>query len=133
MDSSLGTTTTLLHNMSWTYYANGMASEYDYALLGRDPSADYAYDAAGQLSEADYSAGYAGAGSSATPTSFSLDYNGNNASGTTLASGDNQITNDGTWTYAYDPNGNLQSKTDGSETVTYSYDFHNRLTKVAER
>jgi len=35
-----------------------------------------------------------------------------------------------TYTYSYDNNGNLTSKTDGTETYAYTYDYNNMLTEV---
>ena len=64
--------------------------------------------------------------------SFSYDANGNrNASGQTTGTG-NEIQSDGTYNYAYDPAGNLISKTSiatGAATL-YKYDYRNRLTEV---
>src|SRR5207245_1680213 len=46
----------------------------------------------------------------------------------------NQLTNDGTWTYTYDAQGNLVQKATGAnaEVVTYSYDNRNHLTQVQD-
>jgi RHS repeat-associated protein len=42
----------------------------------------------------------------------------------------NQLTNQPGVTYTYDNNGNLTSKTDGTGTTTYNWDFENRMTRV---
>jgi RHS repeat-associated protein len=46
----------------------------------------------------------------------------------------NRLTNDGTWTYTYDDEGNVTQKSKGSglETVYYSYDNLNRLTNIRD-
>lgn len=43
---------------------------------------------------------------------------------------DNRLITDGTASYLYDANGNLISKTIGSSTTTYQYDYENRLVQV---
>src|SRR5207248_5549718 len=47
----------------------------------------------------------------------------------------NELTNDGTWTYTYDSEGNLTKKTKGAtaETWTYSFDNANHLTGIQQR
>jgi RHS repeat-associated protein len=47
----------------------------------------------------------------------------------------NELTNDGTWTYTYDNEGNLTKKSKGSsaETWTYSFDNVNHLTGIQQR
>jgi RHS repeat-associated protein len=64
--------------------------------------------------------------------SFGYDANGNrNTTGYSTGTG-NRLSSDGTYSYGYDDEGNLTSKTkisDGSQTV-YKWDFHNRLTEV---
>ena len=51
-----------------------------------------------------------------------------------MIASDNQMTNDGTYTYMYDAVGNLTEKTKGTglETWYYSYDNANELTGVNE-
>ena len=64
--------------------------------------------------------------------SFSYDSNGNrDASGQTTAA-NNELASDGTYTYAYDPAGNLLTKTSiatGNATL-YRWDYRDRLTEV---
>jgi RHS repeat-associated protein len=85
----------------------------------------YTYDAAGELTNV-------GDGRLET---YTYDNNGNRTmTGYTTGTG-NRLTADGTFTYAYDANGNMSSKTrlsDG-ETWTYTWDFRNRLTNVTEK
>src|SRR5215468_2940860 len=48
---------------------------------------------------------------------------------------DNQLTNNGTYTYTYDNEGNLTKKSKGAnaETWTFTYDNRNQMTGVTER
>src|SRR3977135_3916086 len=48
---------------------------------------------------------------------------------------DNRLTNDGTWTYTFDDEGNLTKKSKGAsaETWTYGYDQRNQLTWAEDR
>jgi RHS repeat-associated protein len=66
---------------------------------------------------------------------YGYDANGNRKNtGYTTGTG-NQLTNDGTWTYTYDAEGNLQKKSKGSllETWTYGYDNLNHLVWAEDR
>jgi RHS repeat-associated protein len=70
--------------------------------------------------------------SSFASESFSYDTNGNRNSSGYSTGTDNELTSDGTYTYTYDNDGNLISKTQistGNKTL-YTYDYHNRLTEV---
>jgi RHS repeat-associated protein len=105
----------------------------------------YSFDAASQLTQYtgpegiltytyDLSSELTAAGDARTEN-YSYDLNGNrNSSGYTTAS-DNRLTADGTYTMAYDAEGNMTSKTrvsDG-ENWTYTWDDRNRLTDVVEK
>jgi hypothetical protein len=64
------------------------------------------------------------------------DSSGNNISNFTYSyDPGSQLTNDGTWTYTYDSEGNLQKKSKGSllETWTYGYDNLNHLVWAEDR
>mgnify|MGYP002777042423 CR=1 FL=1 len=110
--------------------------EYIYDGLGRRTSmttlsgkTSYDYDATGQLTSVTLEDGriiaykYDGAGNriSVTDSGATTTYNTNIL---------NQYTNVGGATYSYDKDGNLISKTQGSQTWTYSYDIENRLIGV---
>ncbi len=92
-----------------------------------DTTIDYTYDALSRLTQADYDDG-------TTIYDYAYDLAGNltNNNGTgqppvvRTFNAANQMTNDGTNTLTYDPNGNLTS--DG--TNTYTWDRANRLAKV---
>jgi RHS repeat-associated protein len=81
----------------------------------------YAYDADNQLT-------YAGG------NNYHYDANGNRATGGYAPAGpDNELMNDGTWTYTYDNRGNEIGKSDGSGDVwTYTYDNNNQMTSAEE-
>jgi len=64
--------------------------------------------------------------------SFGYDPNGNRNSSGDATGTNNELSTDGTYSYAYDDEGNLTSKTQigtGNQTL-YSWDFRNRLTEV---
>jgi RHS repeat-associated protein len=92
---------------------------------GPEGTLTYTYDLAGELT---------GVGN-ARNESYGYDLNGNrNTTGYTTATG-NRLTGDGTFTYAYDSEGNLTSKTrlSDNELWTYTWDYRNRLTQVVEK
>jgi len=64
--------------------------------------------------------------------SFSYDANGNRNSAGYSTGANNELASDGTYTYTYDNEGNLVSKTAivGGNQTLYSYDDRNRLTEV---
>ena len=109
----------------FTWDAAGRITDFDFtSLVGDDGDADYTYDDTSQLTGADYDF--------QTDESYTYDDNGNRTN-TGYATGDhNRLTADGTYTYGYDSEGNIISKTDTStsESVEYTWDHRNRLTKV---
>ncbi len=104
-----------------------------------DGTASYSYDPTGQLASATYSGGQA-------DESYTYDANGNRvtANGDTYATGaDNELLSDGTYTYAYDGEGNRTAKfidanhdgvlDAGDTTVTeYTWDNRERLVEVKD-
>jgi RHS repeat-associated protein len=61
---------------------------------------------------------------------YSYDHNGNrNMTGYVTGTG-NQMTADGTYTYSYDNEGNMLTKSGGGLLVTYTWDYRNRLINV---
>jgi RHS repeat-associated protein len=68
------------------------------------------------------------------PESYTYDPVGNRLTSQTIPSytynSSNEMTAAGSATYTYDDNGNTLTKTDGSGTTTYSWDFENRLTSA---
>ena len=71
-----------------------------------------------------------------TTESYTYDKVGNRLSSITSAvnqyNSSNELTSDATFTYGYDNNGNMTSKTDANAATTgYTWDFENRQTSVA--
>jgi YD repeat-containing protein len=144
-DNGNGTYTTYIYDVVGqlsniiNYQANNIINsrfDYTYDSLGRRTSSTtlegkttYGYDATGQLT------------SVVLPNNRTISYQydaaGNRISvidsGTTTTCDPNnlnQYTNVGGATYAYDADGNLIAKTQGSQNWTYSYDTENRLVGV---
>jgi RHS repeat-associated protein len=100
-------------------------------------STAYGYDTRDQLTGATTTP-LAGATVTFTPPveNYVFDKTGNRTNGGTSTSANethNRVQNDGTNTYLYDNEGNQISRTNNStgEVTTYSYDYRNRLIKVA--
>jgi len=91
------------------------------ALTIGSTTTNYTYDADGQLKTAD-----------GTSESYTYDAAGNRTNTGDVTYADNRLHSDGTYTYTYDPEGNLVARTriDGTETVAYAWDHRNRLTSV---
>ena len=89
----------------------------------------YSYSPDGQLTGATYPAN-----TTAPPLTLTYDANGNRnlPSGSSSAPVDNEVASDGTYTYTYDANGNVLSQTGTGITINYTWDYRNRLIKVAE-
>lgn len=90
----------------------------------RDPSYGYTND--NQLTGVSHTNG------SFTTETFGFDVNGNRNTGSYTTGAANQTNGDGTYTYAYDAEGNLTSKTTVSSgnKILYKWDTRNRLTEV---
>ena len=69
-----------------------------------------------------------------SPESYTYDPVGNRLTSQSVSNyaynSSNQLTTAGSATYTYDDNGNTLTKTDGTGTTTYNWDFENRLTSV---
>ena len=113
--------------LSWTFDTLGRAATFG----SSNGTATYGYDKTSQLT----SVTYTGTGQPANE-SYSFDPNGNQNAAGHVVSPANQVTNDGTFTYAFDNEGNRTSRTRISSsyaadhTVTYSWDYRDRLTDV---
>ncbi|MFO0804139.1 MAG: RHS repeat-associated core domain-containing protein [Gemmataceae bacterium] len=100
----------------------------------------YAYDAADRLtsetingSQRTYTYDHTDQLTADAGTPYSYDANGNRTmSGYATGTG-NRMSNDGTWTYTYDAEGNVSKKSKGaaSDTWTYGYDHRNQMTTAA--
>jgi RHS repeat-associated protein len=111
--SSAGT----LSEFTYTYDDAGRITEY----VGPEGTVDYSYDNTNQLTGA----------SGARSESYSYDANGNRSmTGYTTGTG-NRLTSDGTYSYTYDNEGNMLTKSaSGSGETDYTWDYRNRLTDV---
>jgi RHS repeat-associated protein len=114
---------------------------YTHDTLGRistfgsiDGTATYGYDHTSQIVSAAYTT--AVGGHQPANVSFTWDANGNNAATGNVVSANNEVTNDGTFTYAFDADGNRTIRTRISSDyaadykTTYAWDYRNRLTDV---
>jgi RHS repeat-associated protein len=92
------------------------------SYTGPEGSLTYTYDNASELT---------GVGN-ARSESYSYDLNGNRNMTGWSTGGNNRLTGDGTFTYAYDNEGNLLSKTrlSDSQQWTFTWDYRNRLTQA---
>ena len=133
----LGRVTDIVHERAATEFADydltwdaaGELTDFDFtSLIGDDGTASYTYDDTSQLTGADYDY--------QDDESYVYDENGNRTlvdGTTTYTTGDhNRLTSDGTYNYTYDGEGNVLTKTNIStgESVEYTWDHRNRLTKV---
>jgi RHS repeat-associated protein len=112
--------TNLFAAYAWTYDARNRVTQF----TSQDGTSDYTYDDTDQLTGADHSY--------QTDESYSYDANGNRTMTGYQTGTNNRLTNDGTYTYQYDDEGNRTKRTDNStsEEVLYEWGFRNRLTKV---
>ncbi len=113
--------------------------EYDAAsritkITDIDGVTDYSYDNRGQLTEADRAVGDARG-----DESYSYDSNGNrtesHSHGTGYVADDaNRLSSDGTYTYAYDDEGNMTRRTEiaTGQYRTFDWDHRNRLIRVTD-
>jgi RHS repeat-associated protein len=108
----------VLASYTYGYDNGGLVTNY----TGQEGTLTYSYDAVGQLT------GVSGAHSE----SYSYDLNGNRTMSSYTTSGGNRLTSDGTYSYTYDNEGNVLTKTrisDGQKT-DYTWDYRNRLADV---
>ena len=101
--------------------------EYEeWSELITDDYADYAYDENGNRTSTSYD--------SETHSGDWWYWDDPAANNSTYATGDNnQMTSDGTYTYVYDKEGNLKSKSKSGEFIEYRWDYRNRLTHMEVR
>ena len=122
-----------LENLSYTYDPVARVKTF----TSNDGTATYGYDPTSQLTSATYTT--APGGTQPPNESFGFDPNGNRTSVnsvTTTVGANNQVSNDGTFTYTFDPEGNRLTRTRDSSgaandyLVKYSWDYRDRLTEV---
>ncbi|QDU60276.1 tRNA(Glu)-specific nuclease WapA precursor [Planctomycetes bacterium Pan216] len=113
--------------------------DYDYNLANEliyeahhGTTADFAYDLSGQLTDVDRTG--------QADELYRYDANGNRTSSSLHGSdfvvgANNRLLNDGTYSYTYDNEGNLITKTEiaPGDVTTFTYDHLNRLVAVEER
>ncbi len=122
--------TSTIDDQVYTYYDNGLVETSSSSLTGQ--TATDGYDGTGQIT----SVAYTGSGTLPPDESYSYDANGNPAGATLNTSvsayGNNEVVNDGKFSYVYDPNGNITQKTNltTGQVMNFTWDFRNRLTQV---
>ena len=110
-----------LATYDWTHDARDRVTQF---VSATDGTADYDYDDRGQITDADYSAGY-GVGTE----DYAYDENGNR---TDFTLGDhNRVSNDGTFTYLWDGEGNMIRKTKIADDSVEVFEWDHRNRKVA--
>jgi RHS repeat-associated protein len=89
-----------------------------------DGTSNYSYDSTNQLTGASHTA--------QTNEAYSYDANGNRTSGGTVTGVNNQLLNDGTYSYQYDGEGNRTKRTEiaTGKVTEYIWDYRNRLAGV---
>jgi RHS repeat-associated protein len=127
---------TALESMAWTYDALDRASTFS----SNDGTATYGYDSVNEVTSAIYST--ASGGHQPANESYNFDNNGNRTTVngvTTSVSVNNEVTNDGTFTYTFDADGNrltrerdVLSPPKPDDLVSYTWDARNRLTGVED-
>ncbi len=104
-----------------------------------DGTFDYTYDNNSRLTDVDDVT--SGGGGSGGDESYAYDANGNRTDSHRLTPGDtyttdpaNELASDGTYTYTYDDQGNLVSRTDPATLIarTFGYDHRDRLVSVTD-
>jgi RHS repeat-associated protein len=115
--------TDLFTPYSWSYDFLGRITQF----TSDDGTTDYEYDKTDQLTAADHDY--------QTDESYSYDANGNRTNTGYTTGDDNQLTNDGTFSYEHDDEGNRTSRTNDStdEQTLYEWDYRNRLISVTEK
>ena len=119
---------TAIDAYSWTYDA---ANRVTSMTTTTDGTANYSYDNTNQVTGASYT----GTGQPANE-SYSYDSNGNRANTGYSTGTNNLLTNDATFNYTYDAEGNRISRTRISNApandylTTYTFDYRDRLTDV---
>ena len=137
-----------IRSFGWGYDAASRVTSQTSDISTESVSA-YSYDADGQLQGANY------VDSGTTDEAYTYDNNGNretvtnaaNPTGTTYdqPAADNELSTDGTYTYIYDAEGNLEYKFIGSsltggqpnasdsDITTYTWDNRDRMTEAAHQ
>jgi RHS repeat-associated protein len=96
-------------------------------FVSADGTSDYEYDKTSQLTGADHNY--------QTDEAYTYDANGNRTMSGYTTGDNNQLLNDGTYSYTYDDEGNRLTRTNDTtgEVTEYEWDFRNRLVKVTDK
>lgn len=135
-----GASGTLLAGYGYSYDVGSRLTEIDFLPTAYDDEdVTYSYDARNQIDTADY------AGTMGVEEDYAFDANGNRVGSQvidgatqtyeTTAGTNNQLLDDGTYTYTYDDEGNrltkvLKSGSSDKHTTEYEWDHRNRLISV---
>jgi RHS repeat-associated protein len=125
-----------LTDLAYTQDSTNLFTPYEYAydnlrritsITSADGTSDYEYDKTSQLTDADHDY--------QTDEAYTYDANGNRTMSGYATGDNNQLLNDGTYSYTYDDEGNRLTRTNDTtdEVTEYEWDFRNRLTKVTEK
>ena len=129
----------MVRNFSWGYDAASRVVSHNSDLDTEDVS-DYGHDNTDQVNLTDY------AQQGKTSETFEYDASGNRTETESATYGTagpyNRLSTDGTYTYQYDPEGNLTARyvdededgeldADDTNVTNFGYDYRNRLTNVA--
>ncbi len=113
---------------------NLAAYTFDYDVANRiskftsvDGTSDYSYDSTNQLTATNHSF--------QTDEAYSYDANGNRINTGYQNGTDNRLLSDGKYNYEYDFEGNRTKRTEiaSGKVTEYTWDYHNRLTKVVDK
>jgi RHS repeat-associated protein len=105
-------------------YSYDNADKLASTISSVDGTSNYSYDATNQLTGASHTA--------QTNEAYAYDANGNRTSGGTVTGVNNQLLNDGTYSYTYDGEGNRTRRTEiaTGKVTEYIWDYRNRLASV---
>ena len=130
---------------AYGYYTRGRMTTEQHSNAGISMTYVNTYDAADRIQTETRNGfvrtfGYDGTGqvtsdSAGSGTSYTYDKNGNRTSGGSSTGVANRLATDGTWTYTYDFEGNVATKTRISDGRywSYGYDHRNQMTSAVEK
>ncbi len=120
---------TTFASYTWAFDAHSRVTSMSFtSLVGSNGSSTYSYDNTDQLTATDHSF--------QTDEANAFDVNGNRTNTGYTTATNNRLTSDGTFNYTYDNEGNRLTRTRISGAAAddylteYTWDHHNRLTKV---
>ncbi len=120
---------TTFASYTWAFDAHSRLTSKSFtSLVGQNGSSTYTYDNTDQLTATDHSF--------QTDEAYAFDENGNRTMTGYTTGTNNRLTSDGTFNYTYDNEGNRLTRTRISGAAAddylteYTWDHHNRLTKV---